>query len=422
MRIKGRCIRISQIVLVGIFITMALVARDIQNINISKYVFLVLVLIPICFAKIEALTIFMGFIIPLYVGLPGNLISVALLIRLIYAAFIGQIRLEKKGFILTLIISVYILFQNICTGYTEIYHLMAAMDFIVLYLLCSIVLQKNISREVIISYIMGVLVTGLVMLGATLDYYSIEELMNSATRLGYTGMLLKNTGNSMATSIDPNFYAMNVIAAVSTGTLVINQKIKAKILIVVAMIGSVICCLIGLSRTFVIIIIIWAVLWGVSQGKLKRTVIALGLLGLVIAAFIYFFPTVTTGILDRFAENDVVGGNGRINLILMYYEPWQESLGTILFGIGLFNCHTHCGPLLYLFGIGILGMIPLILWFENYYYKCKSQIYGFKVKYWVPLFVTFCCFSSIPAAGAINYTFPLIIAITALAIRARNGD
>ncbi len=401
----------------GILICAGLFARDIMGVSVNKYIFLALAMVPIIFVKLDKVVPFSCFLIPLYVGLPGNLISVFLLIRLFYEAFRNKIRLNAMGFFWSYAIALYIIIQNIITGATSIYNMMAAMDFITLFLLISAIKQYNQSKEAIVFFAVGNFVLGVVMLSATLSYYSLEELMDPATRLGYTGMLMESSYASMATSIDPNFYSMNVIATLSTGCLLISQLTSRveKIILVISMIGCTVCCLIGLSRTFVVLLLIWGVLWLLCQKNIKRIFVVLGVGCILLVAFFQFMPTVASGLLMRFEGVDVAGGNGRINLILKYYEPWAAELLSTVFGIGLFNCHTHCAPLLYLFGIGVVGIVPLIGWFVNGWNEFRRCVSLVTLRQCVPIIVTFIGFSTIPAAGAINYTFPMIISMVAVA-------
>ena len=228
----------------------------------------------------------------------------------------------------------------------------------------------------------------------------------------------------MATSIDPNFYAMNTIACISTVSLLLPkfQSKMGKMAAVISMIGSTVCCLIGLSRTFIILLAVWGVLWFLSQGDIKKTVTVLAVMSLFVFAFLKFMPTIAQGFLNRFEGADVVGGNGRINLILLYFKPWFETVLSILFGIGLFNCHTHCAPLMYLFGLGIVGTIPLFSWFAYQWSRCAKCCRKVGFQKIVPLFLTLIGYSSIPAAGAINYTLPVMISMIALVSENRMGE
>ena len=409
---------------IGALIILGLFARDMMGISVNKFLFLLIALISIFFLETKNVAVFTCFLVPLYVGLPGNFISVFLLARLFYDAVKYKFHIEKTGFVLTLCVVAYITVQDFLTGYTGIYHLMAAFDFILLAFSMSVIRQYRVGTQAVVAYAIGNFALGAVMLSATLSYYSLQDLMNPATRLGYTGMLIGNTGANMATSIDPNFYAMNTIACISTVSLLLPkfQSKMGKIAAVISMIGSTVCCLIGLSRTFIILLAVWAVLWFLSQGDIKKTVAVLAVMSLFVFAFLKFMPTIAQGFLNRFEGADVVGGNGRINLILLYFKPWFETVLSILFGIGLFNCHTHCAPLMYLFGLGIVGTIPLFSWFAYQWNRCAKCCRKVGFQKIVPLFLTLIGYSSIPAAGAINYTLPIMISMIALVSENRMGE
>lgn len=404
------------VIVMGVLIIAGLFARDKFGININKYLFLAIAIIPILFADTEEFVTFVCFLVPLYVGLPGNYISVFLLVRLLYETCARNILIKATGFILTVLVATYILLQDFFTGYTGIYNLMAALDFIVLALLMKEIREYDVGTETIVAYSVGNFILGIVMLSATLSYYSLENLMNPSTRLGYTGMLTRNSGANMAISIDPNFYAMNTMASISTICLIFHsiKSKNTKIISLISVLGSTICCLIGLSRTFIILLAVWGILWLLSQGDIKRTMMVLLATAVLVYSFFHFMPTIADGLISRFEGSDVIGGNGRIKLIIMYLIPWFKTVKSILFGIGLFNCHTHCAPLMYLFGLGILGAVPLLLWVIYQWEQCKTFCPKISLKKRIPFLITLVGFSTIPAAGAINYTFPLLISMLVL--------
>ncbi len=402
----------------GFLICIGLIARDILGIGVNKFIFLILAALPIVLFKLENVVTFSCFLIPLYVGLPGNFISACLLIRLLYEAIRKKIILNRTGFLLSISVAGYILLQNFITGYTGIYNIMFALDFITLDLLLSVIIQYKKSLYAYVGFALGNAVLGLIMLKASLAYFSLADLMNPTTRLGYTGVLIRLSGASMVTSIDPNFYAMNVIPIISVGCLFINRPISRflKNLIIAAIIGCGACCLIGLSRTFIIVLAIWGILWIIDQKSFKSAIIAILIICAALFVFLNFLPTVSEGLITRFSISDVSGGNGRINLIIKYFEPWFSNLGYIFLGIGIFNCYTHCAPLLYLFGAGIIGAVVVFSWFLHQWNKFKNLSSSIRLTQYVPMIVTFICFSSIPAVGAINYSFPLLISFTALQV------
>ncbi len=255
------------------------------------------------------------------------------------------------------------------------------------------------------------------MLVTTLNYYSVSELLSSSSRFGARGMLDDKTVSTMVVSIDPNFLGMDAIAAVASSSLIVKKMdtaLKRTSLIILIVLTAVI-PLLGLSRSYVIALAFWVLIYIMSQRSLKNKIIFIAAAAAVVVLSVVLFPDVYSAILDRFSEGDVSTGNGRIDLIIKYAIPWNETLSTLLFGIGLYVCHTHCAPLLYLFGIGIFGVLILAALELRYIrlIKGKNRV---GIKGWVPFIATLFMSATIPAAGAISYIFPLFLTILALGI------
>ena len=77
---------------------------------------------------------------------------------------------------------------------------------------------------------------------------------------------------------------------------------------------------------------------------------------------------------------------------------------------------------MYLFGLGIVGTIPLFSWFAYQWSRCAKCCRKVGFQKIVPLFLTLIGYSSIPAAGAINYTLPVMISMIALVSENRMGE
>ena len=405
------------IVFVAAILSIGLLLRDVGGVGINKFIFLIVAVIPIFGLATKWFLVFASLLIPMFVGLPGNYISVCLLLRFLYEIFVGKIRCDALAFLSAITITIFLFMQNVIHGHTDVYYMMGAVDFFILLLLISGIIQHNATESASIAYLVGVVIVGAIMLTNTLQHYDLKDLMDSSTRLGDTGMLYEVSSTGMVVTVDPNFYGMNVIAAVSVAANLVlygKPKKKGKGIIIILGIVAIAFSLIGLSRAFVLVLLGWAILLILGQGDLKKSLAMQLILALLVIFFLSQFPTVIEGILRRFGEGDMTGGNGRINLIIKYYEMWNKNFGTILFGIGLYNCRTHSTPFLYLFALGFVGFIILLLWFGRIIKltRERGEIKG--LKRWIPFLATFVMYSTIPAAGAINYTYPLIIAILAL--------
>lgn len=118
---------------------------------------------------------------------------------------------------------------------------------------------------------MGVAALGLIMLISTLQVYDFVDLLTSSTRLGDDSMHFAEEG-IMNVSIDPNFYGMFAITAISTGVEVLSGYESAlsgseRSLMLVAVGSSLVVALIGLSRAFFMVLCVWGVLYALSRKK-----------------------------------------------------------------------------------------------------------------------------------------------------------
>ncbi len=423
--VKNKKTAAAVVFITGLIICVGIFVRDSFGIDINKFLFLAVAAVPILILPIGDVVVFAALLIPMYVGLPSNYITLILLVRFILSAFLGSIRVTFGAFISSFVVTVYFLMHNLYFGKTTAYHLAGTFDFFLLMLIIAAVIQYEKTRGVIFAYSIGVSVTSVTMLTSTLRFYTLAELMNDASRLGYTGMLYESSDASMISTIDPNFNAMNVIAMVAAGYLLMTSTkmtLKAKIALISIMAGSLVVCAIGLSRTFAIVVIIWAVLVFLSETDFKRTLVFVFLGTLAFLGFINLFPDVYDSILRRFDDIDVVGANGRIEWIIYSLDKWKDDIGAVLFGEGIYNVSTHCAPILYLIGLGIIGFIILFVWCIINTINVTKSGGKLTLSKWIPLIVTFIAFSTIPSAGAVNRTFPMVVALLALSIKKENKD
>ena len=415
---KGR-FGLSVAIGAGVLLSVAVLLRDTAGIEINKFLLLLIAAVPLLGLKVEDAVVFAAFAIPLYVGLPGNYISVLLLARLLLEYAKGKIKLDFSLFLASVGLTLYLMISNILLGNTNVYHLVGSLDFVVLALLASATLQHDRVKPVVLAFSLGVAVVGVSMLSATLQYYSFAELMSDSTRLGYTGMLNEELGvEAMVVTIDPNFYGMNVIAVASAGYLLLTSKGSkmGKLWMLVALLVALGICLIGLSRTFLLALVIWAVLALFTETNIVRAVGATVIGLFAVLSFSLLFPEVVDGFVRRFSEADVAGANGRFDLVFEHATVWTETVGSTLFGGGIYNNNTHSTPLQYLYGVGIVGMIFLIWWFGRVVMLSNRTAKGRGFYRFVPFVVTFVLFSTIPASGALNNTFPIFVSMLVISL------
>lgn len=393
------------------FIAVLLFLRDWGQVPVNKYLLLILVAIPALLMPLRKTLYLMCFVMPLYVGLPGNYLTLVFLLK--YCLVGKQVKLNGYNLVFCILAGGYVLLQSYATNHVAIAELVFFPSLVLVMFMyaCRIPYDK---KQILLCYAAGVTALGLIMLLSTLRVYAFEDLLTAATRLGDNSMQFAEAG-VMNVSIDPNFYGMFAIAAIATGCSALLQNqinfskpekiMLAAMITVCAAIG-----LLGLSRGFLLVLLIWAVAFTFSSNNVKTfgTVLLLGLLA--VAAVFIFMPSVMESLLERFAEASTSTGGGRLTLIEDYAALWGASLGSIFFGVGLWDCNVHSMPLQPLFGGGILlfvSMLGFVLTLSRKRHSATRK--GSFVQRWLPLGCTVLMSMTVPAFNLLNFMYPIIL-------------
>jgi|GEM_PF-1412036 len=403
----------SKYLTVGIMATLfflLLLLRDGFRVDINKYLFVSLAFMPILLWDINRVLCFMFFLMPLYVGLPGNYLTLLFLIRILLEY--KQIKLSVPGLLSAVFISIFILIQNIFTGYTSINNMMLIPSlFLVLFIFSY--RERTDSHMLITMYSLGVAATGIIMLISALHVYSLSDLLSTSFRLGSVEYVEEGRMN---VSIDPNYYGTFSIAAIAVGMSLIQDgtvdKVK-KILLVFSITTSIIVGLIGLSRAFVIVLLLWVFLYLLSQRKFKYIITFMVIFMLVFVLVKILVPNVMEAVLNRFSERNLASGNERIDLIISFYYQWKYNIFYFLFGVGMFVCNVHCMPLQYLFGGGVV-LAFLMLVFAFSLINSRKAIAPLSRKRLIPVVVTLIMSLTVPIATSLTFMFPVIFSIYCL--------
>ena len=389
-------------------IVLLLMMRDVGGIGvINKYVFIVIIAVAVFAVPINQTVSLLAFVMPLYVGLPGNYITLIFIARILLNY--NRLKIKASNLIFCTLAGVFILVQSLLTEHMAVQELMLFPGMILMMLMFSLD-GKSKKSELILSYATGVATLGLVMLLGTLRVHELSDLLNDGFRLGDETSAYVASGN-MNISIDPNFYSFFAISSVclsvdSLGEGIWKKSRYCKIILMIEMVISVVVSLIGLSRTFIVMFFMWAILYIVSESSLKSIVKAscAGAVGIFLV--FQFMPDVINSIFQRFNSSDMATGNGRFDVIFSYYESWSETIGRLLFGIGIFECEVHCAPLQLLFGGGLVISL-LYAGFIVTLTRKKSE--SASIKALIPLIIVFITSATLPAFWSVNYMFPIFI-------------
>lgn len=386
-----------------------LLARDAYGIAINKYIFLLILTPALLVFKEKYVLILWMFLMPLFVGLPGNYITLIVLLRfLIQVIHGGKLKIYKYPFILTVLLAMFIFTQNIAHKYIGAYYMIFIAELFVVYFFITTD-YKSYFPEIMLSYSFGIAMTGIIMLVATLQTYSFSDLLSVATRLGYIGRTTE-----MTVIIDPNYYGLFVITSLSCNWQMITKKKYSKNQKKIALIFSgisIAVALIGMSRAFILCFAIWLVLSLLFEKKvsLKIKVIIVGIVCIGIAYC--FLPNTVQAIMKRFASNDMQTGNGRTVIFDKMEKHWGSSVITMLFGIGLFDCNVHFMQMQYFFGLGLVGAMLMLLLVISYWNWMKRKRKRCSVADLIPIFIIQISASSVPTAQSLTFMMPVVISL-----------
>lgn len=385
--------------------------RDIGGFAVNKYLFLLITAVTVFALPIDKVMYFIAFVMPLYVGLPGNYMTLIFLAR--FLLDYRKIRIKGTTFIFCILAGSYVLMQSFITNHTAISELMFFPGMVLVMFMFSVDVKID-KRKLILSYAVGVAALGLIMLIHTLQIYDFDVLLRSATRLGAV-IIDYNKAEGMLVNVDPNFYGFFSITAISLGAGCINYRGKEKLptLYMFGLLVSIGICvvisLIGLSRSFLLILIAWLLLYLLSIKNTRAFFISLSVILILTVIVINFIPDVWNALNDRFSDSSMATANGRTELITEFHEVWSEKLSTTLFGVGIFDCTIHCMPLQILYGGGLMFctlFVPyMITLLKNKSFK-KSD--GVLQKY-LTLFATFAMSLTVPALALVNAMFPIAL-------------
>ena len=389
-----------------IAVVMLLFLRDALAVSINKWIFCIIVIPYLLFADEDDALIVWSFCMPLYVGLPGNFFTVALLTKLILDRRHKMVVTHRGAFLITAFLMAFMFFQNCYLQFYGVYNMMCIAELLLVYI---IIYKENKAfiPHAVIAYSVGVAFVGIVMLVSTLQHVSFSSLLNVSSRLGDY-----RYSEGMSIVIDPNFYGLYAITSLSCVWLFIQSRMLSRRQTVIALLSisaSLCVAFIGLSRGFILCCALWTLLVFILDRDIgNKGKVALLFTTACLTAY-YCFPNVLNSLLQRFGASDMNTGNGRTTLLMKFGEAWSETIGTVLFGIGLFVSEAHCMQAQFLFGIGIVGCIPLFI-LGIIYFKDSIRFRSESVKaLLIPIIIVQVSSAMLPAARSLSTMMPVIL-------------
>lgn len=407
-------IDIGSVLLYGICICIAslLFLRDARGVYVNKWIFLIILAPALLFMSERNMMVLWAFIMPLYVGLPGNYLTLIIAARFALNYIARGAKLTDPGlFAMVLLTAIYIFLQNMFCGITSIFRYAFVIELMIAYAVfcCD---TKPYFPGMYTAYATGIAAVGIIMLAYTLRIYSIQELFSAANRLGSTAR-----SDAMTVIIDSNYYGAYVIASVSIGWLLLQKKKTAyfqKIWIITAMIVALLVACIGLSRSFILALTLWVMMAMLSTKKLSHKILFIGICACVAIFVINLIPGAVDAIVERFQGDDVKGGNGRVEKVLIYGNEWLSSPIKLLFGVGFAECVAHCMQAQYFFGLGIAGS-GLFAAMGCRYWKRARQLRKGRASFdcAIPAISVQIIAATVPIAQSLTFMLPVFMTLMA---------
>ena len=200
----------------------------------------------------------------------------------------------------------------------------------------------------------------------------------------------------MALSLNANSLAYYSITGITCGVLLIEKGIKKERLrniLLTVLTGA--AGFLTISRSWLLVAGLCLVLYvATKMGTFKKMLQMFVILAIVLAVAFVFFdenPHLLAGFITRMTHNDVRGGNGRVEVALMYLERMLENSRVFLVGTGVMEYRTllgmttsaHNGIIQVLVCYGFLGASVFLLGLIAPLYRLKMV--GISFVWWLPL-------------------------------------
>ena len=397
---------------VGIAVIAALLlCRDVWNVTIGKLWFVLAVALVLLFLDAAHTRLLVFFLFPLYSGLPGNYITLLLLLKLI---ILGIRKRERYHFSAVtaacgVIFALFVVAQNLMYGDLTAYHFALCAEIVLLFLFCMGEGRPSLRASANL-YAVAVILAGVCSLFVYARIYSFSEIFSGFIRFGDD-----YGAGGMKMSLDPNFLGFFCLSAMAAHMELLRRErgrawetaLSVLFLPTLGLLG-----LIGLSRSFILCLagLIFLELAACVR-KPRRFFVALFCLvlllggGLLIAQAL--MPSLIRTLISRFSSADVWSGNGRIELIVEWWQRFTSSPRTVLLGTGLFHTNVHMTVLQYLFGLGVFGGTAAMI----FYIGCaKCAGLRLTVHGKIPTVAVFVLSCALPAACSLSALFPMVLA------------
>lgn len=390
-----------------------LFSRDVLGATVSRWLFLAVIAAALLLLDAGETRLFVFFLMPLYAGLPGNFITLLLLLKFFALALREEhrFRLSVGAVVCGVLFAAYVLIQNLVRGSISVYPFAFCAE-IPLLLFLSADRVPLLPRRAANIYAVSVTIAGICALSVYAGEHSFSEIVSGAVRFG------DDYGEGgMRMELDPNFLGFFCLSGIAAHMELlrrrIHRRVSGQVLSVLFIMLLGLLGLVGLSRAFLLcfggLVFLELAACARSPKRFFRAVLfTFFMLGAGTLILHLTAPSLLPAVAERFADADLWNGNGRVALMEYWWRAFLESPRTLLFGTGLFRTNVHVTALQYLFGLGIVGSLPAFCFAG----ACARSV-GFRIFRcgWIPAATAAVMSCTVPAACSLSALFPLVFAV-----------
>ena len=390
-----------------------LLSRDVFGGTVNRWLLLAVIAVALLLLDAGETRLFVFFLMPLYAGLPGNFITLLLLLKFCVLALREEQRFHfpVRAVVCGMLFAVYVLIQNLMQDSASVYAFALCAE-IPLLLFLSADRAPFPPRRAANIYTVSVVLAGVCALSVYAGEHSLAEIMSGAIRFGDT-----YGAGGMRMELDPNFLGFFCLSGIAAHIELLRRRMHRSfwgwvfsvlLIMTLGFLG-----LIGLSRAFLLCLggLVFLELAACARSPKRffhAVLFTFFMIGAGTACLHLTAPSLLPAAAERFTDADLWNGNGRAALIVRWWHAFLESPRTLLLGTGLFRTNVHVTALQYLFGLGLVGSIPAFCFAG----ACARSV-GFRIFRggWIPAVTVAVMSCTVPAACSLSALFPLVFTV-----------
>lgn len=386
--------------------------RDVAGYDMSKYIFVIFILVISIASNYQTLLSVISFTLPLLCGLPGNYLLPVWTVLVIYHQYVNK-TLNLLSVIFCLIILIWELI--VCSLYPYDFSVMSYISYASsLCLMCMLVSEKGLFdyRMPIVCFCIGCCV--LLAIIFTM-YIKDPSLMFTEGGVRMGGDVYADEGKMVLRTNANNIGYLSVSAIACLLTLFYYRKIKLLPFIILVS-AAFVFGMYSVSRTWAILVLVTLVLYLLFQRK--NRILGFFMLSVFVLAFVVYFMNnelMLAAFVDRFTGYNIETGGERFTLFAEYNNFLFSHPLNFIFGTGAqlykqvteIYYSTHNGLQQIWLSYGVVGFA---LFMSAYVVLLKQNYVKGQFMACMPMLIVFMFIQTIQFLNPYSAMFPFIVA------------